>query len=74
MFEIGDLVKFKKEGVVTLMRVSPYKKIGLVTEIQREAYLCYSGDMDDRITVIWLGADEEETLPEFYLEKIDEDT
>jgi len=70
MFEIGDLVKFKKEGVVTLMRVSPYKKIGLVTEIQREAYLCYSGDMDDRITVIWLGADEEETLPEFYLEKI----
>ncbi len=74
MFEIGDLVKFKKEGVVTLMRVSPYKKIGLVTEIQREAYLCYSGDMDDRITVIWLGADEEETLPEFYLEKVDEDT
>lgn len=74
MFEIGDLVKFRKEGVVTLMRTSPYKKIGLVTDIQREAYLCYSGDMDDRITVIWLGANEEETLPEFYLEKVDEDT
>ena len=74
MFEIGDLVKFKKEGVVTLMRVSPYKKIGLVTEVQREAYLCYSGDMDDRITVIWLGTEEEETLPEFYLVKVEEDT
>jgi hypothetical protein len=74
MFEIGDLVKFRKEGVVTLMRTSPYKKIGLITNIQREAYLCYSGDMDDRITVIWLGANEEETLPEFYLEKVDEDT
>ena len=31
-------------------------------------------DMDDRITLIWLGTDEEETLPEFYLEKIDKDT
>ena len=74
MFEVGDLVKFKSQGVVTLMRASPNKKIGLVTDIQREAYLCYSGDMDDRITVLWLGTQEEETLPEFYLEKVDEDT
>ena len=74
MFEIGDLVKFKDQGVSKLTRDSSYKKIGLIIEILREAYHCYSGDMDDRITLIWLGTDEEETLPEFYLEKIDEDT
>ena len=74
MFEIGDLVKFKDQGVVTLTRDRPYKKIGLITAILREAYLCYSGDRDDRITLIWLGTEEEETLPEFYLEKIDEGT
>ena len=74
MFEIGDLVKFKDQGVAKLTRDRPYKKIGLITEILREAYHCYSGDMDDRITLIWLGTDEEETLPEFYLEKIDQDT
>ena len=74
IFEIGDLVKFKEQGVVTLTRASTNKKIGLITKIQREVYLCYSGDMDDRITVLWLGTEEEETLPEFYLEKIDEDT
>ena len=74
MFEIGDLVKFKDQGVATLTRANPHKKIGLITEILREAYHCYSGDMDDRITLIWLGTDKEETLPEFYLEKIDEDT
>ena len=74
MFEIGDLVKFKDQGVAKLTRDRPYKKIGLITGILREVYHCYSGDMDDRITLIWLGTDEEETLPEFYLEKIDEDT
>ena len=74
MFEVGDLVRFKKQGVVTLMRASPNKQVGLITKIQRGVYLCYSGDMDDRITVLWLGTEEEETLPEFYLEKIDEDT
>lgn len=74
MFEIGDLVKFKDQGVAKLTRTRPYKKIGLITGILREAYHCYSGDMDDRITLVWLGTEEEETLPEFYLEKIDEDT
>jgi hypothetical protein len=74
MFEIGDLVRFKTEGVVTILRNHPTKKIGLITEIDREAYLCYSGDMDDRVTVVWLGTDMEERMPEFYLEKVDEDT
>ena len=74
MFEIGDLVRFRTEGVVTILRNNPSKEIGLITEIDREAYLCYSGDMDDRVTVLWLGIDEEERMPEFYLEKVDDDT
>ena len=74
MFEIGDLVRFRTEGVVTILRNNPTKEIGIVTNIIREAYHCYSGDMDDRITVIWLGSEIEETMPEFYLKKVDEDT
>jgi|TARA_R100000081_G_C4807113_1_gene168302 hypothetical protein len=74
MFEIGDLVRFRTEGVVTILRNNPTKEIGIVINIIREAYHCYSGDMDDRITVIWLGSEIEETMPEFYLKKVDEDT
>ena len=74
MFELGDLVRFKTEGIVTLLRTHPSKEIGLITHIDREAYHCYSGDMDDRVTVMWLGTEVEETMPEFYLKKLDEDT
>jgi len=63
--------KFKKEGSVTLTRARPYKNVGLIVRIERESYLCYTGDMEDNITVSWLGADEEERIPEFYLEKLD---
>ena len=73
MFEIGDLVRFKSHGVVTILRNHPVKKIGLITEIDREAYHCYSGDMDDRVTVVWLGTDMEERMPEFYLEKVEKE-
>lgn len=72
MFEIGDLVRFKTEGVVTILRNKPTKEIGLITEIDREAYLCYSGEMDDRVTVLWLGINEVERMPEFYLEKVED--
>lgn len=74
MFEIGDLVRFKTEGIATNLRNHPTKQIGLIIEIVREAYHCYSGDMDDRLTVIWLGTNIEEIIPEFYLEKVDEGT
>ena len=72
MFEIGDLGRFKTEGVVTILRNKPTKEIGLITEIDREAYLCYSGEMDDRVTVLWLGINEVERMPEFYLEKVED--
>lgn len=74
MFEIGDLVRFKKTGVANKMRAKPGNSIAIIVEIVREAYHCYSGDMDDRITVIWLGTNIEEIIPEFYLEKVDEGT
>jgi hypothetical protein len=70
VFEIGDIVRFKTEGVVTILRNKPTKELGLIVDIAREAYHCYSGDMDDRITVIWLGTDVKEVMPEFYLEKV----
>ncbi len=70
MFEIGDLVRFKKAGVVTIMRRRPSKKWGVIFDIHREAYQCYSGDMDDRIFVKWLGTDIEEVMPELYKEKV----
>ena len=73
MFEVGDLVRFREEGVVTIMRNKPTKAIGLITKIDRDAYHCYSGDMDDRVYLIWLGTDIEEVLPEFYLEKLNKD-
>jgi hypothetical protein len=74
MFEVGDLVKFKGEGVASMTRIKPHKKIGLVVHIERDVYQSYNGDTDDAITVSWLGTDEEEIMPEFYLEKVDEDT
>ena len=63
MFEIGDLVRFRTEGIVTILRNNPTKKIGLIVDIS-------SGDMDDRITVVWLGTDIKEVMPEFYLIKV----
>ena len=74
MFEVGDLVRFKKKGVFTKTREAPHKKIGLISEIEREVYHSYDGDCDDKITVIWLGSNDKESMPEFLLEKITKDT
>lgn len=74
MFEIGDLVRFKKNGVLTKTREAPHKKIGLISEIEREVYRSYDGTIDDKITIIWLGSEDEESMPEFLLEKITKDT
>ena len=70
MFEIGDIVRFKKTGVANKMRAKPGNNMALVVKIDREAYHCYDGDVDDRITVIWLGSEVKEIMPEFYLEKV----
>ena len=74
MFEIGDLVRFKKTGVANKMRAKPDKRLALIVSIEREVYYSYTGELDDKVSVIWLGTEVEETIPEFYLEKVDKDT
>lgn len=73
MFEIGDIVRFKKAGVANRMRANPTKDLALVVKIDREVYHSYSGDKEDRVYVIWLGTEVEECMPEFYLEKAEEE-
>lgn len=74
MFNIGDLVRFRSEGVVKRHREHPDKTIALVIEVEREVYWSYDGDIDDRVVVRWMPLGEEESMPEFLLEKVTEDT
>lgn len=70
MFEIGDIVRFKKTGVANKMRAKPGNPLALIVKIDRGVYHTYSGDKEDRIHVIWLNSEVEECMPEFYLEKV----
>ena len=74
MFEVGDLVRFRNEGVVKHHREHPSKVIALVVEIERNVFRTYLGDYDDRIKVKWMPLGKEESMPEFLLEKVTEDT
>ena len=74
MFEVGDLVRFRGTGVVKRNREHPDKTIALVIEIDRNVFRTYQGDYDDRIKVKWMPLGKEETMPEFLLEKVTEDT
>ena len=74
MFSIGDLVKFKGKGVVKASRETPSKTLALIIDIERNVFRTYRGDYDDRIKLRWLPSGEEESMPEFLLEKITEDT
>ena len=74
MFEVGDLVRFRNTGVVKRNREHPDKTIALVIEIERNVFRTYRGDYDDRIKVKWMPLGKEETMPEFLLEKVTEDT
>ena len=74
MFEIGDLVKFRSKGVVKANRETPNKTLALIIDIERNVFRTYRGDYDDRIKLRWLPSGEEESIPEFLLEKITEDT
>ena len=74
MFEIGDLVRFRSTGVVKRNREHPDKVIALVIDVERNVFRTYAGDYDDRVIVKWMPLGKEETMPEFLLEKVTEDT
>ena len=74
MFEIGDLVQFRKEGAFTKTREHPDKQIGLITDLERNVYRTYQGDYDDQVQVYWMPYGEKETMPEFLLEKVTKET
>ena len=71
MFNIGDLVRFKKTGIVR-SRYNPNKKIGIVISIERDMFDSYGGSKEDLIVVRWMPWDKEERMMEFYLEHLEE--
>ena len=74
MFEVGDLVRFRSTGVVKRNREQPGKTIALVIDVERNVFYTYRGDYDDRVRVKWMPLGEEEAMPEFLLEKVEDNT
>jgi len=74
MFEIGDLVKFKDKGVAKRNREHPDKVIAIVVAIDRDVFWTYTGDKDDSVTVQWIPLGAQESMPEFLLEEVAENT
>jgi len=72
MFEIGDLVRFKKTGIVR-SRYNQNKKIGIVVNIERDMFDSYDGSKEDLVVVRWMPWDEEERMMEFYLEHLEKE-
>lgn len=72
MFEIGDLVRFKKTGIVR-SRYNPNKKIGIVVNVERDMFDSYDGSKEDLVVVRWMPWDEEERMMEFYLEHLEKE-
>jgi len=72
MFEIGDLVRFKKTGIVR-SRYNQNKKIGIVVNVERDMFDSYDGSKEDLVVVRWMPWDEEERMMEFYLEHLEEE-
>jgi len=72
MFEIGDLVKFKKSGIART-RYNQNKKIGIVVNVERDMFDSYDGSKEDLVVVRWMPWDEEERMMEFYLEHLEKE-
>ena len=70
MFEVGDLVRFKKSGIVR-SRYNPNKKFGIITKIERNMFDSYDGSKQDLVIVRWMPWDKEEKMMEFYLEPLE---
>ena len=70
MFEVGDLVRFKRSGIVR-SRYNPLKKVGIVVNIERDLFDSYDGSKQDMIVVRWMPWGKEERMMEFYLEHLE---
>ena len=70
MFEVGDLVRFKRSGIVR-SRYNPLKKVGIVVNIERDLFDSYDGAKQDMIVVRWMPWGKEERMMEFYLEHLE---
>ena len=73
MFEDGDLVRFKRSGIVR-SRYNPLKKFGIIVNIERDLFDSYDGSKQDLVVVRWMPWDKEERMMEFYLESMDKDS
>ena len=73
MFEVGDLVRFKRSGIVR-SRYNPLKKVGIIVNIERDLFDSYDGSKQDMIVVRWMPWDKEERMMEFYLELIEKES
>jgi hypothetical protein len=69
MFNVGDLVRFRRSGIVKT-RYNSTKILGIVTWIERDMFNSYDGRKDDLVIVKWLPLNEEERMMEFYLEHL----
>ena len=72
MFEIGDLVRFKKSGIVR-SRYNPNKKFGIIIAIDREMFDSYDGKKEDLVHVKWMPWNQTERLMAFYLEPMEKE-
>ena len=69
MFNVGDLVRFRRNGVVKT-RYNSTKMVGIVTLVERDLFASYDGVKQDMVVVKWLPLNEEERMMEFYLEPL----
>ena len=72
MFHIGDLVRFKKSGIVR-SRYNPNKKFGIVVNVERDMFDSYDGKKEDLVHVKWMPWNHTERLMAFYLELMEKE-
>jgi hypothetical protein len=70
VFDVGDLVRFKRSGIVR-SRYNTLKKFGVITSIERAKFDSYDGRKEDLITVLWMPWNKEEKMMGFYLEPLE---
>lgn len=67
MFDVGDLVRFKRSGI-RRDRMNPNKKFGIVVNIEKGKVRSLWKTREDVLTVRWMPWDKTEKVLGFYLE------